>query len=288
MNDLVVVVPGILGSELWKNNRMLWGFPGGLRELLNFQPGLRRAIDDLMLSEDPPDQLEIDDGVEAPKLLSIPQIISGFMKCDGYDVLRNYLLENFQLYPSTEEIANYIEFPYDWRRSNRISAMKLQREVSRRLSIWREETGNDKAKVIYICHSMGGLVTRYFLEVLGGWESCRALISMGTPYRGAVSALNSLVNGYKLTGEDLTEVLRTCTAAYQLLPTYEMIDVGGQKDARVVEVSLRGIDSTKALDASAFHSEIKQEIAARPSNSYPTFYISGVDQCTLQSARLDC
>jgi hypothetical protein len=35
---------------------------------------------------------------------------------------------------------------------------------------------------------MGGLVARYYLEVLGGWEKCRALFTFGTPHRGSLNA----------------------------------------------------------------------------------------------------
>ncbi len=40
MNDLVVVLPGILGTELRKEGRLLWGFPEGVG-------GLVRARGDL-------------------------------------------------------------------------------------------------------------------------------------------------------------------------------------------------------------------------------------------------
>ena len=42
---------------------------------------------------------------------------------------------------------------------------------------------------------MGGLVARWFLEVLGGWEVTRRLITIGTPYQGAIGALDTLCNG---------------------------------------------------------------------------------------------
>ncbi len=83
---------------------------------------------------------------------------------------------------------------------------------------------------------MGGLVARYYLEVLGGWETCHALFTIGTPHRGAVNALDFLVHGYTLAGVELTEVLQTCTAVYQLLPVYEMVDVGGTFH-RVAEIA---------------------------------------------------
>jgi triacylglycerol esterase/lipase EstA (alpha/beta hydrolase family) len=53
---------------------------------------------------------------------------------------------------------------------------------------------------------MGGLISRYYLEVLEGWRDCRALVTFGTPYRGAVDAVNYLANGYKQLFVELTEV----------------------------------------------------------------------------------
>jgi triacylglycerol esterase/lipase EstA (alpha/beta hydrolase family) len=63
---------------------------------------------------------------------------------------------------------------------------------------------------------MGGLVARYYLEVLEGWRDCRALITFGTPYRGSANALNYLANGYKKLFLDLTEVMRSFSSIYQL------------------------------------------------------------------------
>ena len=64
----------------------------------------------------------------------------------------------------------------------------------------------------------GGLVARYYLELLGGWQSCRALITLGTPFRGAVDALHSLANGYRMAGVTLTNVLRTCPGSTSCCP----------------------------------------------------------------------
>jgi pimeloyl-ACP methyl ester carboxylesterase len=291
MNDLVVLVPGILGSELWKNGRMIWGFKDGLRELFALRGNLRRAIDDLKLHGDDPALLELGDGVEATRLLSVPQVIVGFYKSDGYDLLRERLLKSFQLRdgPPGARHVNYVEFPYDWRRGNQAAAQRLKMIVDERLERWQKDTGNKKARAIFICHSMGGLVARYYLEVLGGWEkSCRALITLGTPFRGAVDALNSLANGFSIAGVELTEVLRTCTSAYQLLPIYKMIDVGMDEDRRVDDVDIAGVDRQRARAArEQFHDAIKNAVAARSDRGYLTFTFSGLDQPTLQSASLE-
>jgi triacylglycerol esterase/lipase EstA (alpha/beta hydrolase family) len=87
---------------------------------------------------------------------------------------------------------NLFPFPYDWRRDNRASARRLERFGWDWLKKWWDPSGNDKAKLIFVVHSMGGLVARYFLEVMGGWKDTRALISFGTPYRGALSTRSAI------------------------------------------------------------------------------------------------
>jgi hypothetical protein len=82
---------------------------------------------------------------------------------------------------------------------------------------------------------MGGLVSRYFLEVLGGWQDTRALITFGTPYRGSLNALDTLSNGIRkgpLPLGHLTEFCRKCTSIYQLLPIYPAYDGGNGALAR--------------------------------------------------------
>jgi hypothetical protein len=45
--------------------------------------------------------------------------------------------------------------------------------------------------------SMGGLVSRYFLECSAAGSTPRTLITLGTPHRGSVNAVDSIVNGVK-------------------------------------------------------------------------------------------
>jgi pimeloyl-ACP methyl ester carboxylesterase len=288
MSDLVVVVPGILGSELRKDDRLVWGFPEGVRGLLRIRSWLRESAAQLELKRDHPTEPYLDDGVRATSLVSVPQVVANFIKTDGYDLLRERLLEAFQLQPVSPDAAgNYLEFPYDWRRDNWAAAHRLHTAVNEALGRWREETGNREAKAIYICHSMGGLVARYHLEALGGWPECRALITLATPHRGAVTALDYLATGYTTAGVDLTAVLRSCTSVYQLLPVYGVIDAGGGKFDRVAERGdIPNVSQARTQEARRFHDEILAAVAARPPAAYPIFYFSGVAQPTLQSATL--
>jgi hypothetical protein len=81
------------------------------------------------------------------------------------------------------------------------------------LERWQRRTQNREAKLIFICHSMGGLVARWFLEVLGGRDVTRSLITIGTPYQGSVNALDAIVNGLSLgvgpIGISISELVRS-------------------------------------------------------------------------------
>ena len=138
---------------------------------------------------------------------------------------------------------------------------------------------------------MGGLVSRYYLEVLQGWQDCKALFTFGTPYRGSLNAVNSVANGYKKLFLDLTEVMRSFTSIYQLFPIYEVVKIGDSYQ-RVAEAdNLPHIDKQRAADALAFHREIEAAVKINWNNedyrnNYKTIPIIGIQQPTFQSALL--
>ena len=140
---------------------------------------------------------------------------------------------------------------------------------------------------------MGGLVARYYLEVLEGWPNCRALITFGTPYRGSLNALNYLANGYKKLFVDLTEVMRSFPAMYQLLPIYQALRDGSQY-IRVAEAKqITGVAKQQAEDALAFHREIEAKVNEHQANGdyrdhgYVIVPVVGTRQRTMQSAVLN-
>ncbi len=117
-------------------------------------------------------------------------------------------------------------------------------------------------------------------------RACRALITLGTPHRGSVNALNFLARGYRALGVDMTAVLRSCTSVHQLLPVYEMVDVGGTF-RRVADIAdVPNVSQQAAADARRFHEEIRTAVEGRPNRGYLIFPVAGVDQRTLQSAEL--
>jgi len=139
---------------------------------------------------------------------------------------------------------------------------------------------------------MGGLIARYFLEVLDGWRDCRALITFGTPYRGSLNALNFLANGYKRLFTDLSEVMRSFPAMYQLLPIYRALLVGDDYVRVAESTGVPGVDAALAQDALAFHREIEAKVDEHRKDpeylgqGYVIVPVVGTRQPTLQSATL--
>lgn len=291
MRDVIVVLPGITGSVLRKGKQDVWaisseGVLGALRSL----GGSLKALE---LNDDPPDVDDLNDGVVASRVIPDLHLIPGLWKIDGYTKLIMRLQSTFDLRPS----ENFFEFPYDWRRDNRVAARKLARATHGWLNSWRERSGYSDARLILIAHSMGGLICRYFLEVMEGWKATRRLITFGTPYRGSMKALDFIVNGMvKSLGPvnilDLTSLLRSFTSIYQLLPTYPCIQNNDGQFLRVAEMpSIAHLDLSRVRKAALFHREIEQAVEVNLRNEkyvtsgYTTHPIVGVNQPTLQLAQ---
>lgn len=309
MRDIVVLLPGIMGSVLQKDGNDIWNVSAQVisRALNPFGDRLKG----LKLEGDDINGGDIGDGIKVTRLITDSYMIPGFggfgKVVDGYNRISDQITKNFEviegnIYDDSEDkAANFYHFPYDWRRDNRANANILKRLLDKRLKRWRELSGNNDAKVILLAHSMGGLISRYYLEVLGGWKDCKALFSFATPYRGSVNAVNILANGFKIGGinvmevMNLKEVIPSLTSIYQLLPRYKALKIGNDFYRIAGEdgspVDLPNIDCAKATDAYNFHEEIDNAADANKENltyrnSFVTCPIVGVQQPTMQSAEL--
>jgi pimeloyl-ACP methyl ester carboxylesterase len=288
VTDLLILLPGITGSVLQKNNKDVWA--ATTESVAGALATFGRNLEGLELKDDPQDVEDLGDGVVATRLFPDVHLIPGFWKIDGYSGVRSALSQRLKL----DGAQNYVEFPYDWRRDNRVAARKLARLVPVWLDQWKKVSGNSDAKVVFIAHSMGGLVARYYLECLEGWRYTRKLITFGTPYRGSLNALDFLSNGYRKTFAgfnvaDLSALMRSFTSVYQLLPRYPCFDMGDGVMRRPGEVSgLPNVDPAKAAAALAFHIELERAICANAGSkeykAYLVHPIIGTDQSTKQSA----
>lgn len=288
MPDVIVLLPGILGSVLRKDDRDVWA-ASGVAVLTGLLSG-GGSIKNLALGEDDLAD-DLGDGVTADRLISDVHLLPGFWKIDGYSKIKQTIFSVFDV----REGENYFEFPYDWRRDNRVAARKLQRASHDWLKSWRTRSGNSDPKLILVGHSMGGLVARHFLEVLDGWRNTKALLTFGTPYRGSFNALDALANGVKKGPLDLlnfSDFVRSLTSVYQLLPVYQSYDAGDGELVRIGETSgIPNVEVSRAADALAFHREIMAQVDEHRTlsdyaeNGYRIYPIVGIEQPTFQSAR---
>jgi pimeloyl-ACP methyl ester carboxylesterase len=287
--DVVVLLPGLTGSVLRKGGKDLWGPSAGT--LLGAALSGGGRLRSLVLREDPVDRDDLGDGVVATRLFPDVHLIPGLWKIDGYSRLAETLCRGLGLVPG----RSYFELPYDWRRDIRVAARLLARRAHEWLVRWRRTSGNDAARLVLVAHSMGGLVARAFLELQDGWRSTRALVTFGTPFRGAPSALDALCNGSRkgpLGLVDLTALARSCTSVHQLLPLYPVVDAGKGRLVRVTEVDLPNLKPSRAVRGLAFHEELRRAVEShRRSSRYrergcAIYPVVGLGQSTPQSARL--
>jgi len=133
---------------------------------------------------------------------------------------------------------------------------------------------------------MGGLVARWYLDKLGGAGVTRALVTAGTPYRGALKALEQLVNGIRVgigpIKADLTKFARSLPSSYQLLPEYACIEGSRGALEKTTELGLPGLHPALVKDGMEFHRELDE----CPPAAYPLRPVVGIDQPTWATARI--
>lgn len=133
------------------------------------------------------------------------------------------------------EICKNYDFPlyamgYNWLKSNEESAEQLQTLVEETIKFYKKR-GKVCDKVILITHSMGGLVARFYTEVLGGREKVYGVINGVQPSTGAAAAYTRMKRGNEagwimanVLGKDAAEMTAVCAQApgpLQLLPSGE-------------------------------------------------------------------
>lgn len=204
----VIIVPGIMGSELWQGSQRVWPNP----RLLFTQPDIFRL---------PADDPARGNPLDPQRILGEVTLVPNLIKLEQYDRLGDFLEEAL----GYERGNDLLEFAYDWRRDVRLSAQRL----AERIDAW-----NVRSPIVLIAHSLGTLVSRYYIEHLGGKRKVGRLILVGGPHSGTPKAITTLLHGpdllpLGLMGETLRQVLASFPSAYQILPTYACLtDQAGQ------------------------------------------------------------
>jgi pSer/pThr/pTyr-binding forkhead associated (FHA) protein len=193
----VVFVPGMMGSELWLGSEQLWPNPK------------------YILSNTEIFRLPGDPRIEARNIVSEVVIVPNIVKQRQYSGLGDYLEAGLG-YTRGKDL---LEFAYDWRQDVRLSAQRLAEAIER----WQVDP-----PVTIIAHSLGTLVTRYYVEQLGGKRVVERIILMGGPHYGTPKGLAVILTGpgmlpFGVGAERMRNVLATFPSAYQILPIYPCI-----------------------------------------------------------------
>ncbi len=123
---------------------------------------------------------------------------------------------------------NFFVFPYDWRRSNDISADRLNDYLGCIRKFYKPNT-----KINIIAHSMGGMISRRFMLKYPG--NVNGLITVGGPLLGGPKLTYVLETGWFLGLSQpavilpgtLQEIIETFPAAHQIIPARGWFDQGG-------------------------------------------------------------
>ena len=159
----VVFAPGIMGSELWLGKERIW-------------PNLK-----LLFKE--PDFLKYPGipGIEPRGILQEVVVVPNLIKLEQYSQLGDYLVEDL----GYTRGKDFLEFAYDWRQDIRLTAKQLSQFID----------ALPVKPVKLVAHSLGTLVSRYYVERLGGKDKVDKLILMGGPHLGTPAAVSSLLFG---------------------------------------------------------------------------------------------
>jgi len=189
----VVFVPGLFGSQLWLGQERIW-------------PNVRTLFTnpEIVVPGAAP--------LEARGIVDEVVIVPNLIKMDQYNRLGDYLVEELGY---TRQV-DFFEFAYDWRLDVRESARKLAALV---------DSLTLKHPVTIIAHSLGTLVSRYYIERLGGKSRVERVILMGGPHQGAAKTLVSMLVAteilpFGLMGEKFRKLSVALPSSCQIIPTY--------------------------------------------------------------------
>jgi pimeloyl-ACP methyl ester carboxylesterase len=196
MTEVVILLPGIMGSVLKLGEEVIW--PGSVASLLLPYKKMKELMREDLVATD---------------------CIRSFSVTTQYQSL----IDDLTTCGFSEPNHTLVVAAYDWRKDNAESAKTLAASID--AAVTRHGAA---VEITLIGHSMGGLVSRYYLESgqfngRPGFGKIKRLITLGTPHMGAALAL-PLVLGYEkrlfLNKQQVLEATSDVRypAAYQLLP----------------------------------------------------------------------
>lgn len=244
----VIIIPGIMGTELLRadNHRLIW-----LDSFSLFTDIFDSFLFDLALEDDgqTPDMRRrcehniTDCTNNSLRCFPFACVPGGTTMTPGFQVpgFRAYdSLLNFLDSSGYQGGRNLFFFGYDWRLDLIAQTKELRQTIER-------HTGSATNKVDIIAHSMGGLLTRAYLERYAEDPRIRSIIYLGTPHLGAPRAFSTLLGHTNILRDfngkfpflnlnTQTFISHNAAAVYQLLPQFDFVCRRGPCDVQVPDL----------------------------------------------------
>lgn len=262
----VIFVHGVLGSKLNDKDTGEEGWFSSPWKLL-FDEFRHLAL------EINPESLEVE-----PNKYEASELAGDIIGKDFYGNIINTLVQygGYQQVEVGQQInptqKNLYTFIYDWRQDNVESARKLADLVDQ----IRKDYGDPELKVDIVAHSMGGLITRYFMRYgrvdvtndndfpvnMYGGERVRRVILLGTPNLGSVKMMNGFINGIQLGLKRINpETLMTMPGLYHLFP-HPLNNWIITSEGAPLKRDLFDVEIWRRFQWAIFNSEVRERITS--------------------------
>lgn len=272
MTEAVILVPGIMGSVLKDGNEVIW--PGSPLELVFPYSHMKELL--------------------SPSLVATDVIRNVSISSQYADLIESLEACGFN---ENIPIPTLRVFPYDWRKDNALAAKGLADCIDQMAAQLEGDS-----EINLVAHSMGGLVSRCYLEsgdynARPGFLHVKRLITVGTPHRGSPIALSAALGQEKrlfLNAEQVQAVANNLNfpSLYQLLPPrgepfawdrtlaarFNPVDVFDSAVAAQLELVSENLDS-----ATQFHAKLN--LNRRPQH-VRYFFFAGTRQTTTSSVQV--
>lgn len=216
--DAVVVVPGVMGSELVDSvtGEVLWGMRSLRWYVRAWTSGT--GLEPLAVTE--AERAGSVGRIQASGLLRFPAFMPLLAGLEPYTRLTQAITQ------VVAHPAAVYEFAYDWRLPVAHNARLLADRAAEHLRQWRAQADRPDARLVLVAHSMGGLLCWAMAAIPGAADDVRATITLGTPFDGAAKAAMLLATGQgaPLPSGRLLPVTATMPGLYDLLPSYRCVD----------------------------------------------------------------
>ncbi|MCX7920013.1 MAG: hypothetical protein N3A72_10500 [bacterium] len=258
----VIFIPGIMGSILkdQSTNKLVWGrFSMGVSRLIALPVNAPFQAVNLVTGSD---------NLVPAGILDKYTLFPGLVEIEVYNKVRTVAMKAGGFTKDTDAFA----FSYDWRKDPVVAAQQLGALIEQ----VKQRSGNPNLKVNLVCHSLGGLIARYYIKfgtadvlaqdpvpepTYAGAKNINKVIMLGTPNAGSLEAFHRLDQGLWLPfiGKIPPETTFTMLSLYALLP-YQDDQIFIDSQGNPIAINIYAPANWEKYQWSVFHPTIQQNI----------------------------